>query len=414
MIVIACISTQPVMSLFFGSISPAVAGIISFGAFYYAYAIQHAVSGVYLIGLMVSCIICGIIGTPLYLSKSIFKKEKQPKVRMVEKSEAPKKEGECFAEKIQKTILRIPFRCILFVLAIFETVFQSVFLSEGKARASTTESFFWNHLYEKQEKFYDYEEVYGGTVQNDYPDELWIYVNGILTELEDAKSGCKRMYEMFGRPVKLLHNPTDGPILDLLECLMGKTGLLRHGCSGPRKLLRVKLLEEMKNDYKKIVLVAHSQGTIITGNVIADFSDRIEGVVDGFDMKEREALKKNMSKFEVYIVAGCAHYMTSKYVSSLECISNRGDFVALLGHLFPKILRPIWRNTWNHGIRYDQDCEDHIENSNWGHLLFGHYLDQFEHGLFPNSKLVTKYWMKSPQKMNATLGETETSKLLSK
>jgi len=357
-----------------------------------------------MIAFALLCVAFGVGGSPLYLIQSLFKKEEEPKVKMMDPSKAPKRrKEESLANKIQKTILRIPFRLILFVLAILETIFQSVFLSEGKAHAK--ESWFWDHLYEKEEKFYDYEEVYGGKVQNDYPKELWIHVNGILTELEDAKGSCKKMYEMFGRPVKLLHNPTDGPILDLLECIMGKTGLLRHGCSPPRKLLRSTLEREMKNGYEKIVLVAHSQGTIITGNVIADFSDMIEGKGD-LDVKEREALKKNMSKFEVYIVAGCAHYMTGKHVSHLECISNRGDFVAVLGHLFPKILRPIWRNTWNYGIRYGEECEDHIENGNWGHSLISHYLEQFENGLFPNSRLVTKYWKKG------TLGETESSKLL--
>ena len=68
-------------------------------------------------------------------------------------------------------------------------------------------------------------------MQNDYPDELWIHINGILNDADAAKVTCKVIYEMFGRPCKLLHNPTDGPVLDLLECFMGKTGLLRLGCT---------------------------------------------------------------------------------------------------------------------------------------------------------------------------------------
>ena len=75
---------------------------------------------------------------------------------------------------------------------------------------------------------------------------------------------------------------------------MGKTGLFRLGCTGPRKLLRNILDKEMKKDcYKKIVLVAHSQGTIISGNVIADFNDRIEDK-EKYTVEEREVIKKKI------------------------------------------------------------------------------------------------------------------------
>ena len=123
------------------------------------------------------------------------------------------------------------------------------------------------------------------------------------------------------------HNPTDGPVLDILECMIGKTGLLKHGTTKPREELRNVLLKEMKKDYKKIVLVAHSQGTIITGNVVADLSDAANNAIDDiswFDkdsiwfekddndetMKRKSAeLKKTLKKFEVYLFAGCAQIM---------------------------------------------------------------------------------------------------------
>ena len=56
-----------------------------------------------------------------------------------------------------------------------------------------------------------------------------------------------------------------------------------------------------KDDYKKIVLVAHSQGTIITGNVIADFNDIVDGTTK-FNEEDRAALKNNMSDGGIY---GC-------------------------------------------------------------------------------------------------------------
>ena len=394
-IVVTGISTQPIMSLFCGSIPPAAAWIISLGAFYYANAIGLRS---YLIGLSVGCAACGVIGSPNYLMKSIFgPKQPEPKVKMVKSNEAPvkPKKKKSFVATLLKAITRPFMRLIFLVLAILETLTSTSFL-EKRGSTKAERSWFWNQLYEKDEKYYDYEEVYVGEVQNDHPDELWIYVNGILTDVKGGKGGCKKIYEMFGRPCKLIHNPTDGPVLDLLECVMGKTGLLRLGQTGPRKLVRNVLSEEMKKDYKKIVLIAHSQGTIITGNVIADFTKMIDDE-EKFTAEERETLKKNMSKLEVYIVAGAAHYVNGKYVSHLECLSNRGDFVAVLGHIFPDMFKGIWRNTKNNGIRYEH-CKDLVEYSNWGHTCIDHYFIPMEKGSFSESKLVTDYWLKNPKR----------------
>ncbi len=67
-------------------------------------------------------------------------------------------------------------------------------------------------------------------------------------------------------------------------------------------------------------------------------------------------------------IAGAAHYVSGKYVSHLECLSNCGDnVVAVLGHIiFPNILKGIWGYTRGSGIRYEY-CKDLVEYSNWGH-----------------------------------------------
>mmetsp|Transcript_18590 Transcript_18590/g.26453 ORF Transcript_18590/g.26453 Transcript_18590/m.26453 type:complete len:429 (+) Transcript_18590:47-1333(+) len=405
-IVVLGISSQPVMSLFCGSIPNAIAWIITLGAFYYAYTVGLLS---YIIGFVIVCAACGIIGSPHYIMSSIFgPKPPEPKVKMV-KIEASVKPKKSWVTRFFRAITRPFVRLTFLVLAILETiVYSSFFEKENCGETKAQRSWFWNQLYEKDEAYYNYEEVYGGEVQNDHPEELWIHINGILNDADAAKDTCKVIYEMFGRPCKLLHNPTDGPILDLLECFMGKTGLLRLGCTGPRKLLRNILREEMKKDYKKIVLIAHSQGTIITGNVIADFNDMIEDE-EMYSAEERGDIQKNVSKLEVYLLAGAAHYVSGKYVSHLECLSNRGDVVAVLGHIFPNNLKGIWRNTRGNGIRYEH-CKDLIEYSNWGHTCTDHYFAPMEKGSFSESKLVTDYWLKNPERKS----ETETSPLVSK
>ena len=329
---------------------------------------------------------------------------------MVKPTPAPVKEKKGWVATIVKFFSRCFFRLILLKLVILETIIETTFLHKEIVGSNPEErSWFWNQIFEKDEDYHDYEEVYGGEVQNDYPEELWIHVNGIMTELDDAKKTCVEMHNLFGRPCKLLHNPTDGLILDLLECFMGKTGLLKHGCTRPRHRLKNSLLMEMDVEkYKKIVLVAHSQGTIITGYVIGDLNDMVEN--EESTAEERESMKEKMSKLEVYLVAGAAHHASGKYVSRLECLSNRGDFVAILGHIFPNTLKGIWKDIRGNGIIY-KHCKDHVDNLKWGHLLSRHYFASMEKGSFSESKLVTEYMLQNSKTQNA---QSETTPLISK
>lgn len=306
---------------------------------------------------------------------------------------------------------------VILPIAILDTIVGSI-IYNGETKE---ERKIWGRVFRKESKFYEYNEVYEN-FDNDYnKEELWIYINGIATTLEGAKINCRKMRELFGQPVKLLHNPTENPVLDIMECMIGKTGLLKHGSTKPRDQLRNILLREMKiENYKKIVLVAHSQGTIITGNAVADISDAANNAIpeddiswfdkdsiwfdkgdNGETMKRKAAeLKKTLKKFEVYLFAGCAHHVDGAFVHRLECLSNRGDFVAMLGHLFPDFLKPLWKNTRGNGIVY-KDNKSFEEKSSWGHLLLSHYLGQFDEGLFSGSKLSKEYLVDSAKKKNA-------------
>ena len=395
---LAAISTQPVMTLFRGSISPNIAWIITLGVFYYAATIGF---GWLVVVFSLICAYIGFMGPP-----SLGSPPPEPSVENVDPNyvaqSAPKKS---LVARIQKSIGSLLSGIISFILAITDTILNTTFLEEGNRNRNR----FWDMLFEEKEEYYDYEEVHGGEVVNNHPDELWIHINGMITGLEKAKGQCNCIYETFGRPVKLMHNPTDGAVLDLFECTMGATGLLRHGYTRPRELLKKVLEEEMKKEeYKKIVLVAHSQGTIITGNVIADLNDIVDGKTKCSD-EDRAALKNYMSsKLEVYMLASAAHHVSGKHVSHLECLSNRGDVIAFFGHLFPKILKPFWLNTRGAGIHYE-DYDGHVEKCAWGHSLPSRYVTPIANGSFPGSKLATSYLLKKPKDERAT----ETSQLLS-
>ena len=157
-----------------------------------------------MIGGALACAACGVIGSPLYLIKSrLGPKQPEPRVKMVKAKDAPVKSKKGLVATTVKAITRTFFRLIFLVLGICDTIIHTSLLD-------SLVNWFWNQLYENDEDYYEYEEVYGGEVQNDHPEELWIFCNGIMNDFDDAKGACKKITEMFGRPCKLLHNPTDG------------------------------------------------------------------------------------------------------------------------------------------------------------------------------------------------------------
>lgn len=222
---------------------------------------------------------------------------------------------------------------------------------------------------------------------NKYPEEVWIYINGVATTKEIADTNRDLLFKMFGRPIHLLHNPTNGFALDVFECVEGKTGLFEIGKKPiPRRQLKDLVRDKLElKDVKKVVLIAHSQGTIITGNTLVEL---------GF---EEETLKLMKEKLEVYNFADCAHEMPAHNVAYLENLSNEGDLVAYLGHLFPfpKLWITLSKQEDKNGYEgINITGKSVIEPRLWGHLLNSHYLIPMLLGrgkTFASSKLVTKY-----------------------
>ena len=192
--------------------------------------------------------------------------------------------------------------------------------------------------------------------------ESWVFINGIATTEELAMGNARQMYKMFRRPVTIAYNPANGILFDLIECVVYKTGAFEFGKKSERaprdNLINILKRELKREDKKTVVLVAHSQGTIITGNAIEEL----------FEDPEFAPLMK--SKLEVYTFANCAHVMSSQKVRYLENIYNRRDVVAWLGQLFP--FPNLWLTDERKPIRISGVALE--EKTSWGHLLNCHYL----------------------------------------
>jgi hypothetical protein len=250
-----------------------------------------------------------------------------------------------------------------------------------------------------------------------FDNEQWIYINGIATNEDVAKINSDLLSKLFKRPLTIVHNATDSIILDLFECAAGKTFKTKPNLDKEQTMTEpaikatVAVLEALKDPAKdKVVLLCHSQGTIITANVLRALQHIISQikVVNNpsalkttlqFELLEKLAfdlfwceefaafssdeldsyLVTMMKKLEVYTFANCADKMN--YVCHtkdpqgeiiglpyIENFANQFDLVARLG-----VLSPL-RKTDSSIIDIDGTVYEKQGDAAWGHLLNQHYL----------------------------------------
>ena len=216
-------------------------------------------------------------------------------------------------------------------------------------------------------------------------DEFWILVNGIATTTAIAQSNADCLYRLFGRPIWICYNPTDGILVDILECIVDKIGWgAQFWETKPRatlaQILQRALTQAQQGVYTRVVVVAHSQGTIITSAVLRD-------MLGGNQWSNlKDASRKYL---QVYCLADCAHQMIVQdaqgiqIVNYLENVTNGLDTVAWLGVLFP--FPSFWQDQNGQGIVIQGSKVK--EPDLWGHFLNIHYLEPFAKGSYPFSRL---------------------------
>jgi len=226
-----------------------------------------------------------------------------------------------------------------------------------------------------------------------FPEEAWFFVNGIMTNDAVAQVNAALLAELFHRPITLIQNSTSSLLTDLLQCALDKEGW-RITESVTKALPAI--YDALKDDQKeRVVVIAHSQGTIIAAamlHLLKQFTrPRLAAagapvpaaayappefvypdqsplrLADFAPLEERE-----LAKLELYCFATCANVLTYFRPANgthlalpyIEHFGNENDIVARLGMQAPDPVR------WDIRI----DGPRYVRPGAWGHLLNAHYL----------------------------------------
>ena len=132
---------------------------------------------------------------------------------------------------------------------------------------------FINRRFWRSTSFFRQPDEYGGV--SSFPDEHWFFINGIATNKDVAKLNGAYLAHLFHRPVTMIQNATNSLPVDIYECVIGK-GFKDDPDSADRKTMTepawratAAILEALNADQTgRVVVIAHSQGTIIMANVL--------------------------------------------------------------------------------------------------------------------------------------------------
>jgi len=181
-----------------------------------------------------------------------------------------------------------------------------------------------------------------------YNNEHWIFVNGMCVDNNLGYANAMQLSKLFNRKIEFFHNPTQGLLFDFIECMIGRTFNFQTPVS--RSLAQC-LTKALNAPYSKVVLVAHSQGGIISSNAVELLIER----------------NLPVQKLEVYTFGSAADKFeeandveTKQSYPYYEHYANEDDYVAKIGVLH-------WHLPGNvYSTKRD------------GHLLGDHYLPTFK------------------------------------
>ncbi|KAI5802380.1 hypothetical protein FPQ18DRAFT_252040 [Pyronema domesticum] len=239
------------------------------------------------------------------------------------------------------------------------------------------------------------------------PGEKWMFINGVMAGRWWVQGAIDEIQRRFGRPVEAIHNRTFGVILDLMQCLIQRDLGLTNGCvKETYKQIRTHLLQRNPANpsqwrYNKVIVLAHSQGGLITSLAL--------------DMLFADLADEVLSRLEVYTFGNAANHFNNPpnmykpengeairfpTIKHIEHYANEFDFVSRFGvlayHPGPSGAAIDSGEAaefleWNlgggeqaqKGVRHETHMEDNqfagklfMRKGKGGHQFVMHYLDE--------------------------------------
>ncbi|MDX1587296.1 MAG: hypothetical protein R3296_00025 [Oleiphilaceae bacterium] len=194
--------------------------------------------------------------------------------------------------------------------------------------------------------------------------EGWFFVNGIGTDRNIIQLNSRALASLFRRKIHLIHNPTNGLLIDLLKAAFGVEVQLRPSFEADLAKQLVDALET----FDRVVLISHSQGSIIATNALRLLVQQAHS----------NGLEELLERIEFYSFGSAANAFDIREVYA-EHFFNRWDLIPRLGVFF-------------NGDRFEGR---RFEARTTGHLLNAHYLKNLLEGRFVSldgqpSRLVEK------------------------
>jgi hypothetical protein len=227
-------------------------------------------------------------------------------------------------------------------------------------------------------------------------------------EVASRKRGCvnaRKLKDLFGRDLSIVHNPTHGLIADLVETVLQK---FTNVNTEPSAFAFVHIANALADPaVDKVVVIAHSQGTVIMGDVldllyyaageeyfdrtnmnpedVKDFLSDSHGTMKSSDLttaienlRHHGARDLVTKKLELYMFANAASKMCYLDEPSrrphIESFANEHDVVARLGCLAADEFHEEGL------IRIDGPL--FVRRGQYGHFMNAHYLRGLEMGEF--------------------------------
>ncbi|KAF8852723.1 hypothetical protein BDZ45DRAFT_658824 [Acephala macrosclerotiorum] len=132
--------------------------------------------------------------------------------------------------------------------------------------------------------------------------EQWIFLNGVAVGKHWLQSNVDRLSLTFRRPVLGIHNPTNGILFDVLQCLIQRN--FTYATSDVRSCYAIVKSKLYEPNLTKVIFILHSQGAIEGGMIV--------------DWLLQEVPQDLLGKLEVYTFGNAANHFNNPHLHLLS------------------------------------------------------------------------------------------------